>query len=118
MKIYKGATGKGKGDALITFAKPDAVVAAIIQFNNLNIGDGYVLKVSKANFSGVAKNSDASDLDDNHDASGGSSRNGGYGDDDEYGRGGGEEDADIDVSIYGGVGGGGDVVQGQMMNRI
>lgn len=40
------------GDALVTYMKHESVLAACIQLNNLNIGDGHIMQVTKAEFKG------------------------------------------------------------------
>ena len=40
-----------KGDALITFLKVDSVAVACCKCDGLDIGDGYILRVAKADFS-------------------------------------------------------------------
>lgn len=49
-KLYTDRNGKLKGDALITFYKAELVTSACVQFNGLDIGDGYVISVVKADF--------------------------------------------------------------------
>ncbi len=48
--MYTDSQGRPKGDALVTFANADAVPAACIKFHGLDIGDGYVISVTKAAF--------------------------------------------------------------------
>lgn len=50
IKIYVDAKGQKKGDALVTFHRSDQAATACLQFDGLDIGDGYRIKVSKAKF--------------------------------------------------------------------
>ncbi len=50
IKMYHTEDGKAKGDALITFHRPEVAAATCIKFNGLDIGDGCIIKVERADF--------------------------------------------------------------------
>jgi len=50
VKIYTTALGKQKGDALVTFVLAETAITACFKFNNLDIGDGHVISVVRAEF--------------------------------------------------------------------
>lgn len=51
IKLYLDKAGRQKGDALVTFSRPEAATLACLKLNKLDIGDGCVLSVTKAEFS-------------------------------------------------------------------
>jgi len=50
IKIYSAPDGTKKGDALITYTRAEAASMACIQYNNLNIGEGCIISVTRASF--------------------------------------------------------------------
>ena len=56
--MYVGKDGKKKGDALVSFTAPEAVPVCCVKLNNMNIGDGYVISVVRADFSDSKKESE------------------------------------------------------------
>jgi HIV Tat-specific factor 1 len=56
IKLYTDELGKPKGDALITYYRPDSVALAFTLLDGVEIRPGYPIKISKADFSKKQEN--------------------------------------------------------------
>ncbi len=55
VKIYRDESGNGKGDALVTYFKPESVPQAILLLDEAQITPGHVVRVREAEFDSSAK---------------------------------------------------------------
>lgn len=60
IKLYLNQNGEKKGDGLVTFVNPESVISSCAKLNGLDIGDGAVISVTKADFSNKEKKPDSS----------------------------------------------------------
>jgi len=58
VKMYVDKDGNKKGDALVTFAGPEFVSVCCVKLHNMDIGDGYIISVVRADFNEKSKKND------------------------------------------------------------